>query len=171
MLLIKSNQEQDEEYEGYDMRVSAEFTAGPQAARFSISFYCKDVGRVAFRLQGHLTIAVESDLFTYKQDEHGDESISDFDDDAIESFLRDAGLSEALPQRCPGTSWNDADNLSDEERRRWVYGDVIYDAVGLVQEKHGFREIYPPCHGFRGCGMSLLGMDKQDIYWWLGLEY
>ena len=170
VLLIKSNQEQDEEYEGYDMRVSAEFTAGPQAARFSISFYCKDVGRVAFRLQGHLTIAVESDLFTYKQDEHGDESISDFDDDAIESFLRDAGLSEALPQRCPG-KWYDVDNLSDEERRRWVYGDVIYDAVGLVQEKHGFRENYPPCHGFRGCGMSLLGMDKQNIYWWLGLEY
>ena len=146
VLLIKSNQEPwDEEYERYNMHVSAEFTAGPQAATFSISFYFKDV-------EGKLIIEVESDLFTYNgyhYNGNGDHSIPEFDDDDIESFLRDAGLSEALPQRARRLRHED-DNMPDYTRRSWVFGDVIYDAVGLVKKKHG-----------------LLGMDKDTIYSWL----
>ena len=44
--------------------------------------------------------------------------------------------------------------MTPEERRRWVLGDVIYDAVGLVLEKYGHED---------SCGVAL-GMGEDCAY-------
>lgn len=46
------------------------------------------------------------------------------------------------------------DEMTPEERRRWVLGDVIYDAVGLVLEKYGHED---------SCGVAL-GMGEDCAY-------
>ena len=51
--------------------------------------------------------------------------------------------------------------MEPTERRRWVLGDVIYDAVGLVLEKYGHED---------SCGVAL-GMGEECAYGWLGLDY
>ena len=69
---------------------------------------------------------IDSDLFMVE-----DDSCEEVDDEDIDEFLQRAGLLDARPQR----PRNDDGDLSTARRRRWVYGDVIYDAVGLVEEK------------------------------------
>ena len=49
----------------------------------------------------------------------------------IAGFVKKAGLRNGLPQRVT------AEELALQERRRWVYGDVIVDAVKLVVGKYG----------------------------------
>ena len=143
--MIDSNQSQDQDL-GYNMcsrDVSATFTAGPKAAKFSISFSNENV-------EGDETIVVESDLFRYEDNE-----CDDIDDEEILAFLTKAGLQDAVPQRANG------DYSDPAVRRRWVYGDVVYDAVGCVLEKYGYQDAY---------GVDL-GMGQEDMYGWLGLEY
>jgi hypothetical protein len=142
--LIKSNQSQDQDV-GCNMcsrSVDASFTAGPKAAAFTISFSCED-------MEGDETIVVESELFHY---EEGD--CSDVSDDEIAEFLQKAGLFDARSKHAE-------DDESDAQRRRWVYGEVICDAVELVVDKHGHQD---------NCGVGL-GMGSEDIYGWLGMEY
>ena len=76
-----------------------------------------------------------------------------FDDKEVEAFLTAAGLEDAQPLRA---SCGVTDPI---QRRRWVLGDVIYDAVGLVESKYG---------GDDNCGLGL-GMGKECAYEWLGL--
>ena len=142
--MIDSNQSQDQDLR-YNMNVrdvSATFTAGPKAAKFSISFRNENV-------EGDETIVVESELFHY---EHGE--CDRVDDTEILAFLQKAGLEDALPE-C-------TDVYGDpNERRRWVYGDVVCDAVECVVGKYGRKD---------SCGVGL-GMGCEDIYSWLGLDY
>merc|ERR1712185_357021 len=122
--------------------VASTLTAGPKAAAFTISFSCEN-------MEGDETIVVESELFRY---EEGD--VSDVSDDEIADFLRKAGLLDARSKHVE-------DDDSDAQRRRWVYGEVICDAVELVIDKHGHED---------DCGVRL-GMGSEDIYGWLGMEY
>ena len=46
-------------------------------------------------------------------------------------------------------------------RRRWVYADIVYDAVELVTDKYGIED---------SCGVNL-GMHCENMYGWLGLDY
>ena len=141
--MIDSNQSQDQDLR-YNMNVrdvSATFTAGPKAAKFSISFRNENV-------EGDETIVVESELFHY---EHGE--CDGVDDTEILAFLQKAGLEDALPE-C-------TDVYGDpNERRRWVYGDVVRDAVTFVIGKYGQQD---------SCSVGL-GMSYGDIYSWLGLD-
>ena len=142
--LIDSNQTQDQDvsYNMCSRCVTASFTAGPNAAEFEITFECEDI-------EGDQTIKVESDLFLFE-----DLKCGEVDDSEIAEFLRDAGLSNCVPDKC--------DEPADEdERRRWVYGDVVCEAVGLVLKKYGFQD---------SCGVEL-GMGAEDIYGWLSLDY
>lgn len=143
--MVDSNQTQDQDL-GYNMcsrSVEASFTAGPKSMPFSISFENEDV-------EGDQTIRIESELFIYE-----DGACGEVADDEIEKFLEKAGLQEAQPQRATG------DFSDPAERRRWVYADVIYDAIELVIDKYGSED---------SCGVDL-GMGCEDIYDWLGLDY
>ena len=144
--MVDSNQTQDQDL-GYNMcsrSVEASFTAGPKAMPFSISFENEDV-------EGDQTIRIESELFIFEDGECGEVA-----DDEIEKFLEKAGLQEAQPQRATDDDFSDP-----AERRRWVYADVVYDAIELVIDKHGSED---------SCGVGL-GMCCEDIYGWLGLDY
>ena len=77
----------------------------------------------------------------------------------IHPSLIKAGLQNALPQRASPDVHDDS--MEEDERLRWVYGDVIFDAVQEVAKKHGWQDSY-------GVG---LGMSAHDIFGWLGLEY
>ena len=70
-----------------------------------------------------------------------------FNDDDIEDFLMDAGLEDAQPERAPID-----DDMTPKTRRRWVLGDVIHDAVGLLEKKYG-----------------AVDMDQDDAYRLMGL--
>lgn len=143
--MVDSNQSQDQDV-GYNMcsrSVDSTFTVGPKAVKFSIRFSNENV-------EGDETILVESDLFRYEDDEFGEVTDADIGD-----FLLRAGLQDALPERASGECSDPA------VRRRWVYGDVVCDAVECVVAKYGHED---------GCGVGL-GMNCESIYGWLGLEY
>ena len=144
--MIDSNQSQDQDL-GYNMcsrAVRATFTAGPKAAKFTISFSNENV-------EGDETIVIESDFFRYEGGE-----CDGVADAVILFFLQKAGLEDALPERA-----GDIIDEDPDERRRWVYGDVIYDAVECVLDEYGHED---------DCGVGL-GMGCEDIYSWLGLDY
>ena len=61
-----------------------------------------------------------------RRDEEGNAEIAE--------FLKMAGLRNGLSQRAT------TEELTREERRRWVYGDVIVDAVKLVVSKYGHED-------------------------------
>jgi hypothetical protein len=123
--------------------VSAHFTAGPCRHPFSMSFDNKNE-------EGEERITIVGPCFKFREGK-----LIGFDDKEVAAFLTAAGLQDAKPQRA---SSGVADSV---ERRRWVLGDVIYDAVGLVESKYG---------GDDNCGLGL-GMGKECAYEWLGLLY
>ena len=87
--MIDSNQSQDQDLR-YNMNVrdvSATFTAGPKAAKFSISFSNENV-------EGDETILVRSELFRYE-----DGTCDKVTNAEILAFLQKAGLEDALPER------------------------------------------------------------------------
>lgn len=144
--MTSSNQSQDQDV-GYNMcsrDVDATFTAGPNAAEFSISFSNENV-------EGDETITVESDLFILEEGDFGE--VTDVE---ITEFLKKAGLFEVKTRN--SESEDDAD---DATRRRWAYADVISEAIELVVEKYGYED---------NCGV-FLGMGSEDIYGLLGLNY
>ena len=146
--LLKSNEIQEQD-EGCERMITASFTAGPKAAAFEIKFHCQSFDPE----EGVETAVIDSDLFMVE-----DDSCEEVDNEDIDEFLQRAGLLDARPQR----PRNDDGDLSTARRRRWVYGDVIYDAVGLVEEKH------PPPED--DCGLGI-GMSEPDIYGYLGLPW
>ena len=93
--------------------IRAHFTAGPKAATFSIDFSTESD-------EGAEEIVVESGLFSYDSPQGG-RSVK-VKDDEISEFLQEAGLYEAITEHV-----EEEDEPS--ERRRWVYGDVIHDAI------------------------------------------
>jgi hypothetical protein len=121
--------------------VSADFTAGRHRHSFSMSFRNQNE-------EGEETITIFGPCFEFKKGK-----VTGFDDQKVEAFLAAAGLADAQPQRARC-------GVADvTERRRWVLGDVIYDAVGLVESKYG---------GDDSCGLGL-GMGRECAYEWLGL--
>ena len=83
--------------------------------------------------------------FEVRDDEPDDD---DFDDDDIEEFLMNAGLEDAQPERAPTD-----DDMTPKTRRRWVLGDVIHDAIELLEVKYDGK----------------VGMHQDDAYRWMGL--
>ena len=71
-----------------------------------------------------------------------------FNDDDIEEFLMNAGLEDAQPERAPTD-----DDMTPKTRRRWVLGDVIHDAIELLEVKYDGK----------------VGMHQDDAYRWMGL--
>jgi hypothetical protein len=145
--MTASNEHQDQDM-GYNIcsrEVTAQFTAGPEGAKFSISFSNKNV-------EGDQTIVVESELFNLEED-----SFSEVSDEEIGMFLTKAGLYGA--HTCH--NGKDCDAKDDAERRRWAYADVISEAIKLVEEKYGHED---------SCGVEL-GMSSDDIFGHLDLQY
>ena len=73
-------------------------------------------------------IEISSELFKFSTEDGCDEVT----DAKIEDFLEKAGLSD----RTPRLGADDYQSRNEEERRRWVYGDVIAEAVVLVRDKY-----------------------------------
>mmetsp|Transcript_3741 Transcript_3741/g.3895 ORF Transcript_3741/g.3895 Transcript_3741/m.3895 type:complete len:202 (+) Transcript_3741:92-697(+) len=145
VIMTKSNENQDHDT-GYNMcsrSVNASFTAGPNTAPFSINFENENV-------EGDDNIKVESELFTFEDGE-----FSDVADDKIDEFLESAGLIDATPKN------NDSKTFTIEERRRWVFAEMIDEAIVLVLDEYGSTD---------SCGVGL-GMNEEDIYGHLGLDY
>ena len=142
--MTNSNQIQDQDlsYNMCSRVVGAEFTAGPKAEIFTITFNNENV-------EGEDHVVIESELFRCEDGE-----FDGGDDTDILAFLKKAGLEDALPH-------NAIEYEDPNERRRWVYGDVICDAVQCVVGKYGVQDSY-------GVG---LGMGCEEIYTWLGLEF
>eukprot|EP01051_Picozoa_sp_SAG22_P015284 SAG22_NODE_1973_length_3224_cov_1.443840_2_plen_146_part_00 len=145
MVLTDSNESQDQDvsYNMCSRRVTAQFTARPDRKSFSMGFDNENV-------EGDETIdTVSGPCLFLEEGESRDASIL--------KFLTAAGLADAQAER-PGA---DTDDMAPEERRRWVLGGVIYDAVGLVLKKYRHQDSY---------GVAL-GMGQECAYGWLGLEY
>ena len=122
--------------------VSAKFTAGPKRHIFHMRFevvYCGD--------NEMYTISGPCFDFVFYGDR---DATPKFCDHTIEEFFMKAGLEDARPERS-----SNANDMTPEEQRRWVLGDMIYDAIGLL----GFPDA--KCD---------LGMGQEDAYGWLGLE-
>lgn len=145
VVLVDSNQSQDQDvrHNMCSRSVSADFTAGPNRHPFSMSFDNENE-------EGEETITIFGPCFEFDEGKR-----IGFDDKEVEAFLTAAGLEDAQPLRA---SCGVTDPI---ERRRWVLGDVIYDAVGLVESKYGCED---------NCGVGL-GMGQDSAYEWLGLPY
>ena len=105
--------------------VTAEFTAGPNRHPFYMSFDNEDI-------DGKETITVTGPCFAIEaEDECPPHDFTvEFEDNEIEQFLVAAGLEDAQPERAASGI------MSPQQRRRWLLGDVIHDAVGLVEDKY-----------------------------------
>ena len=143
--MTSSNQSQDQDV-GRNMasrEVDASFTAGPEAAEFTISFSNED------QEDFFSWIRVESELFLLEDSDFGEVS-----DEEIGKFLTKAGLYSARTR-------NGKDAKDDAERRRWAYAEVLNEAIELVREKYGHQ-----------CSLGVnLGIDCENIYGFLGLDY
>lgn len=119
---------------------------------------------------GNITITISRPCFYFEDDEgtrpagwEEADAWPEFDDNEIEAFLLAAGLQDAQPER----AYNDdippheRSDMTPQERRRWLLGDVIYNAVDLVKEK---------CRDTNSNDLGL-GMEQVDAYEWLGLKY
>ena len=150
VVLVDSNQRQDQDVRRNmcSRSVSAEFTAGPNRHPFSMSFENENV-------DGEETITIDGPCLLFDQVQP-----VRFEDDEIEQFLMAAGLHDAQPVARP-EECELPNNMSPQEWRRWVLGDVIYDAVGLVHDKYGTED---------SCGVGL-GMGQYCAYGWLGFNY
>jgi len=80
-------------------------------------------------------------------------------DGKIAAFLEKAGLSEKPPERGGDCMRHVYADLSAEERRRYVYAEVICNAIEEVESKH---------ESALGVG---LGMHAEAIYSHLGVDY
>ena len=145
--IIDSNESQDGDvaYNTYERMIDAKFTAGPNAAKFSI--WIRNVNR-----EDTEELTVSSDLFYYESEKfRGD------DDDDILKFLQKAGLEDARPEDYE--NYVADENCDDEnERRRFVYAEVIADAICCIYEKYGEED---------NMGVSL-GISPSNIYTWMG---
>lgn len=140
--------------------VTAHFTAGPKRKRFML------------RLNNENTEGEDDALITmtYKDpDTHHSVTIFEIDnvnddkqcrlEEDPSTFLTLAGLQHCKPALL---SEKEAANLEDEEdRMKWVLGDVFQEAFELIVEKHGFGD---------NCGVSL-GICTEDIYGLVGLDW
>jgi hypothetical protein len=168
-VIMKNSTEEPEVNDRNNTRsrtVCASFTAGPNAASFSIIFTNVEDD------ESDETVVIESELFHIE-----DDNFFEVSNDRIEVFLNKAGLENVV-----SLNWDDDDEdedgddygygyLTDNEkeiirkekklrRNRWVYGEVIEDAISLVINKYGHMDRY-------GLG---LGMSEDDIYDHLGLR-
>lgn len=76
--------------------------------------------------------------------------------DEIDEFLTKAGLIGAQTRiTC------ERDNINETTRKRFVYAEVINEALELIGEKHGWED---------SCGVEL-GMGNEEIYGLVGLDY
>ena len=143
VVMVDSNESLfDDDWPMYIRNVYANFTAGPNETRFFISF-----GNRA-NYDGDEEIVVGSNLFTYEK-----ATVSEYAGmtesptvGEIRSFLSDAGLENKIPERATA-------EYGEEERLKWVFCDVIYDAVEAVVAKYG-QEVN---------GHIDLGMHCEDI--------
>jgi len=154
VVLVDSNQSQDQDVRRNmcSRSVSAEFTAGPNRRPFSMSFENENV-------DGEETITIYGPCFFFDEVQPSQFTF-EFDDDEIEEFLMAAGLHDSQPEAKP-EEYELPNNMTPQERRRWVLGDVICDAVGLVHDKYGTED---------SCGVGL-GMGQYCAYGWLGFKY
>ena len=134
---INSSDISDIDRDSSDEEVRGEFTAGPNRHPFDIVLLTEHCGDTNITLSGP--------CFEVRDDEPDDD---DFDDDDIEEFLMNAGLEDAQPERAPTD-----DDMTPKTRRRWVLGDVIHDAIELLEVKYDGK----------------VGMHQDDAYRWMGL--
>eukprot|EP00977_Amphora_coffeiformis_P003198 scaffold597_cov176-Amphora_coffeaeformis.AAC.4 len=132
--------------------VDAKFTAGPKAAPFSISFSVTDT-------EGEQEVMIDSELFTIEMcsDDTMKESFSAPSDEKINNFLTLAGLSAVETRVTAGKRTS----LDDMTRKKFVYSQVINEALELVGEKHGWDD---------DCGVGL-GLGNEEIYELFELDY
>ena len=145
--MIDSNESQDGDvaYNTYERMIDAKFTAGPNAAKFSI--WIRNVNR-----EGTEELTVSSDLFYYES-----KQFSGDNDDDILNFLKKAGLEDAQADESE-YEYHTGEKCTDEnERRRFVYAEVIADAIHCIIEKYGEED---------NMGVSL-GISSSDIYTWV----
>ena len=153
----------DAPYSMCSRHVSAKFTVGPKSHPFSMD--CD-----ATNDDGNITITISRPCFYFEDDEgtrpagwEEADAWPEFDDNEIEAFSLAVGLQYAQPER----AYNDdippheRSDMTPQERRRWLLGDVIYNAVDLVKEK---------CRDTNSNDLGL-GMEQVDAYEWLGLKY
>jgi len=131
--------------------VSAEFTAGPRGkAHFKLTFDVEDNDSDK-RIAVDGIMQYSRDDTSSKKERHGK-----YKDMEIREFLKKAELLDAVPDpEYAGTEY------SETERLRWVYGDVVREAIELVEGKHGVVN-----------GWDLgLGVGSETIYGHLGLKH
>jgi len=151
--LVDSNQRQDQDlYQNMCTRqVEAKFTAGPKAAPFGILFNVTDY-------EGDEEVMIDSELFSIEM--AGDETMKDCfrapTVEDIDDFLTQAGLRAAQTRLTAGKK-----DLDDRLRMKFVYAEVIREALDLVGEKHGWQD---------DCGIGL-GLGSDDIYELFNLDY
>jgi len=143
--LVQSNQTTSMNPERHDIhldqhcrKVNAKFTAGPKGAPFYINFDNMEEGGSAMETN------IDSDLFSIVY-EYDDMKVFNLETD-IDSFLIDAGLKDAQPQK--GGKINDA-----SKRQKRVFGELIEEAINLLNDKYDKKEY-----------QSGLGMEPKEIF-------
>ena len=173
--------ERDSDDESREHSIYARFTAGPNAAAFDMYFKWVDVDATIDDGDETMPSSMEfrTEIFSYWKTPGGKGRVMmGKDGDAlIATFLQKAGLSDNQPRRAAKKDerYNIiTDGWSDSERRRWLYGDVIYDAAALALEKHDANfETNDYLHGVPqrwSVEYSALYINIQ-VYHWLGFEY
>ena len=136
---INSSDISDIDRDTSDKEVRGEFTAGPNRHPFDIVLLTEHCGDTNITLTGP--------CFEIRDDEP--DQYNFFDDDDIEEFLMNAGLEDAQPERAPTD-----DDMTPKTRRRWVLGDVIHDAIELLEVKYDGE----------------VDMEQDIAYQWMELE-
>ena len=134
-----------------DKEVRGEFTAGPNRHPFDIVLLTEFCGDTNITLTGPCFEVRdgEPDRHYCPGKPYHRLPVNFFDDDDIEEFLMNAGLEDAQPERAPTD-----DDLTPKTRQRWVIGDVIHDAIELLNLKYGSDKV---------------AMHQNDAYHWMGL--
>lgn len=152
VVLVKANVSEDQDMDNNSCKrcVDAEFTAGPRGkAEFSLSFELNNI-------EGEEEIEVSGIMEYYQSDSTKKETNGTYEDTDIREFLERAELLNAVPDpEYAGTGYRET------ERLRWVYGDVVREAIELVEEKKGAEDTWE----------LGLGVGSDFIYGQLGLEY
>ena len=143
VVIIDSKQSQEHDQPYYGRFVKATFTAGINAAPFSIDFSNKNY-------EGDEEIFIESKLFLLETDNHTGKTISsEVTDEEITEFLTEAGLTNQIPK----DKSVDLENI--QQRQRFLYAEIIEEAICLVIEKYGEEDDY---------GVNLGIKNPNDIY-------
>jgi len=176
MLEAKQRNEQDLDQNYCGRFITATFLIGPDKVRFRCLWSNKNYEGMEYcvcDIPGVKKIKYRkwSDNMPY---EYGageflggtEPKAKDFPNQRIKNFLEETGLLGRLPEE--GYCWGDRlsreemEALSEEEKMRWVYGDIIRRVMELVMEKVG--------HGEDSFGVGW-PMGEECAYTWMGLEW